>query len=50
MGECNFHCTYPNLIANRSNDQQFRLNKTNGTKDYVTAEISERELMSKNLS
>ena len=46
MGECNsikhdFHETpnmYPNLSANISNDQQFRLNKINEIKDYFTAE------------
>ena len=41
---------YPNLSANISNDQQFRLNKINEIKDYVIAEIRERELISKNLS
>ena len=41
---------YPNLSANTSNDQQFRLNKINEIKDYFIAEIRERELMSKNLS
>ena len=58
MAECNsiehnFHETlnmYPNLSANISNDQQFRLNKINEIKDYFIAEIKERELMSKNLS
>ena len=58
MVECNsiehdFHKTpnmYPNLSANISNDQQFRLNKINETKDYFISEIKERELMSKNLS
>ena len=48
-----FHETpnmYPNLNANISNDQQFRLNKINEIKDYFIAEIRERELMSKNLS
>ena len=48
-----FHETpsmYPNLSANISNDQQFRLNKINEIKDYFIAEIRERELMSKNLS
>ena len=58
MGECNsikhdFHETpnmYPNLSANISNDQQFRLNKINEIKDYFIAEIKERELMSKILS
>ena len=41
---------YPNLSANISNDQQFRLNKINEIKDYFIAEITERELMSKNFS
>ena len=58
MVECtsikhNFHETpnmYPNLSANISNDQQFKLNKINEIKDYFIAEIRERELMSKNLS
>ena len=58
MDDCNsikhdFHETpniYPNLNANISNDQQFRLNKINEIKDYFIAEIRERELMSKNLS
>ena len=50
--EHDFHETpnmYPNLNANISNDQQFRLNKINEIKDYFIAEIKERELMSKNL-
>ena len=41
---------YPNMNANISYDQQFRLNKINEIKDYFIAEIRERELMSKNLS
>ena len=41
---------YPNLSANTSNDQQFRLNEINEIKDYFIAEIRERDLMSKNLS
>ena len=53
MGECNsikndFHKTpniYPNLNANISNEQQFRLNKINEIKDYFLAEIRERELI-----
>ena len=52
MAEHNFHETpnvYPNLNANLSNDQQFRLNKINEIKDYFFAEIEERELMSKKL-
>ena len=50
MTECNSHNIYPNLSANTSNDQQFRLNKVNEVKDYFIAEIKERELMSKRLS
>ena len=58
MAECNsiehnFHETpniYPNLSANTSNDQQFRLNKVNEIKYYFIADIRERELMSKRLS
>ena len=58
MGECNsikhdFHETpymYPNLNANISNEQQFRLNKINEIKDYFLAEIREKELISKNIS
>ena len=41
---------YPNLSANISNEQQLRLNKINEIKDYLLAEIRERELVSKNLS
>ena len=41
---------YPNLSANISNEQQLRLNKINKIKDYLLAEIRERELISKNLS
>ena len=36
---------YPNL-----HDQQFRPNKINEIKDYLVAEIKERELMSKRLN
>ena len=57
MVECNsikhdFHGTpnIPNLRANTSNDQQFRLNKINEIKDYFIAEIKQRELMSKRIS
>ena len=50
MEESNSHNIYPNLGANPSNDQQFRLNKINEIKDYFIAEIKERELMSKRLS
>ena len=48
-----FHNTpneYPNLSANISNDQQFRLNKINEIKDYFLAEIREKELTSENTS
>ena len=41
---------YPNLSSNISNEQQLRLNKVNKIKDYLFAEIRERELISKNLS
>ena len=50
MAECDSHNMYPNLSANISNGQQFRSNKINEIKDYFTAEIRERELISKNLS
>ena len=58
MDECNsikndFHKTpniYPNLNANISNKQQFRLSKINKIKDYFLAEIREKELISKNIS
>ena len=40
---------YPNLGANISNEQQFRLNKINEIKAYFLGEIRERELISKNL-
>ena len=41
---------YPNLSANISNDQQFKLNQINEIKDYFLAEIREREIKSKNIS
>ena len=58
MGECNcikhdFYESpniYPNLNANISNEQQFRLNKINGIKNDFLAEIRERELISKSIS
>ena len=58
MDECNsikhdFHKTpniYPNLNANISNEQQFRLNKINGIKNDLLAEIRERALISKSIS
>ena len=58
MDKCNsikhdFHGTanmYPNLNVNISNEQQFRLNKINEIKDYLLAEVRERELIIKNIS
>ena len=50
MAECNSHNIYPNIGANPSYEQQFRLNKINEIKDYFITEIKERELMSKRLS
>ena len=58
MDECNstkhdFHKTsniYPNVNANISSVQQFRLSKINEIKDYFLTEIRERELISKNIS
>ena len=46
---------YPNLNVipvnvNIWNEQQFRLNKINEIKDFILAEIRERELISKNIS
>ena len=41
---------YPNLAANISNEQQFRLNKINEIKDYFLADTRERELISKSIS
>ena len=41
---------YPSLNAIPSNEQQFRLNRINETKNYFSAEIRERELISKNIS
>ena len=41
---------YPNLTANISNEQQFRLSKINEMKYYFLAEIREREVISKNIS
>ena len=40
---------YLNLASNISNEQKFRLNKTNEIKYYFVAEIREMELISKNL-
>ena len=53
MVEHDFHETpnmYPNLSANTSNEQQFRLNKINVIKYYFIGEIKEREQMRKSLS
>ena len=50
MAECHSHDIYPNLSANTSYEEQFRLNKINEIKDYFIAVIKERELMSKRLS
>ena len=50
MDECNSHCMYPNLSANISNDQQFRLNKINEIKSCFIPDFREREIMSKNLT
>ena len=47
MAECNL---YPNLSAASSNEQEFKLNKSNEIKDYFVAEIKERELMRKRFS
>ena len=49
MAECNTHNMYPNHSTTPSNDQQFRLNKINEIKDYLIAEIRDRELLSKNI-
>ena len=40
----------PNLNAISSNEQQFRPNKINEIKDYFLAEITEWDLISKNIS
>ena len=42
--------SYPNLATNISNEQQFRLKKINEIKEYFSAEIRERELLSKNIA
>ena len=41
---------YPGLSATPSHNQHFRLNRINWIKDYLVAEIKEREFMSKRLS
>ena len=38
------------LNANISNEQQFRLKKINEIKDYFLVDITERELINKNIS
>ena len=48
MGETNN--VYPKLDPSLLEDQQFRLNKINEIKDYLVAEIKQRESMSKRLS
>ena len=49
MAECNSaECN--SLETSNLNNQQFRLNKINETKDYFIAKIKEREFMSKRLS
>ena len=45
MVEYNSHETH-NIYPKLNGQQQFRLNKINGIKDYLVAEINERELMS----
>ena len=53
MADHDFHQTsnmYPNLNANLSNAQKFRLNKMNEIKNYFPVEIKEREIMNKKLS
>ena len=49
MIECN-SIEATNIYPNLNDQQQFRLTKINQDKDYFTAEIKERELMSKRLS
>ena len=38
------------MYANLNYQKQFRLNKANEIKDYLVAEIRERELMNKRIS
>ena len=45
--ECNM---YRNLSATPSNEQQFRLYKIHGIKNYFVAEIKKRKLISQSLS
>ena len=50
MAETNNINIYPNLSPTPSDNQQFRLNRINETRDYFVAEIKERQLMSEMLS
>ena len=56
MAELDFHkrsTPYPNLNMFNiplNDQQQFKVNKIHEIKDYLVAEIKERELMSKRLS
>ena len=40
MVECNSHNMYPNVRTNTLNEQQFRLNKINKSKDYFSLDYS----------
>ena len=44
MPECDSHNMYPNLNANTSNKQQFRLNKINEIKYYFIDEIKKKRV------
>ena len=48
MTECNSYETH-NIYLNSNDQKQSRLHKINEIKDYIVAEIKERELMSKML-
>ena len=50
MIEINNTNMYPNLSPNLSDDQQSRLSKISEIRDYIVAEIKERELMGKRFS
>ena len=50
MIETNNTNMYPNLSPNLSDDQQSRLSKISEIRDYIVAEIKERELMGKRFS
>ena len=49
MAEFNSHEIH-NVHPNLNDQQKFRQNKTNETKDYFVAEIREKELMCERLS